>query len=212
MNIHLKHSSHHRAGFTLAELLLALSVTAVILSAAAALAFAMGSAESATNKMGEKQARIRYSTMRIRELARNSGLVFTYSDTGVVFWTGDANGDGEINGNEVAWLSTNAGSGKGTVLTITEFPDDTSVVERRNLQFSSGISSLLMGNDEEVTTLFEDCTSVTISLSNNITTVNVILVEDDQIKEFQISAAIRASSKYLLSSAYSNLVEGDDDF
>lgn len=212
MNIHSKHSSNRRAGFTLAELLLALSVTTIVLAAAAGLAFAMGSAESSTNKMGEKQARIRYATMRIRELARNSCLVFSYSNTGVVFWTSDANGDGEINGNEIAWLSTNAGSGSGTNLTITEFTDETSVVERRNLQFNSGLSSLLMSSDETVTTLFEDCTSVSISLSNNVTTVNVTLVEDDQTRDFQICAAIRASASYLLSSTYSNLIDGDDDF
>jgi prepilin-type N-terminal cleavage/methylation domain-containing protein len=212
MNIHPKHSGCYRAGFTLAELLLSLSVMTIVLTGAASLAFAMGVAESVTSQMGEEQARIRFATMRLRELARNSCMVFTNSTTGVVFWTGDANGDGQINGNEVAWLSTNAGGGAGTVLKITEFPDHSSVITRHALQFQSGLSTLTLMSDEIVTNLFEDCSSVTISLKDNITTVAITLVEGNQAKELQICAAIRSSVDYLLTSPTSNLVTGDDDF
>lgn len=196
----------------MAELLLSLSVMTIVLTAAASLAFAMGVAEKVTSQMGEEQARIRFATMRVRELARNSCMVFTHSTTGVVFWTGDANGDGQINGNEVTWLSTDAGGGAGTVLKITEFPDYSAVITRRDLQFQSGLSTLALMSNETVTILFEDCSSVSISLKDNITTVAITLVEDDQAKDLQICAAVRSSVDYLLTSTDSDLVSGDDDF
>lgn len=210
MNIHLKHTGYRRAGFTLVELLTALSVLTVILSAAATLAFAVGSAESATNKMGEQQARIRYATMRIRELARNSCLVIPYSDTGVIFWTGDANADGKINGSEAVWLSTDAGSGNGSIVSITEFPGQTAVVTRQELESGNDLNVLMAITDETVTNLFENCSSVSISLQDNITTVTFTLVEDSQSRQCQVIAAIRASYDFLLDSN-SNLLSGDDD-
>jgi len=212
MNIYKKNTGFRRAGFTLAELLLALSVMTIVLSAAAALAFAMGSAESATSKMGEQQARIRFATMRIRELARNSCLVIPCSTTGVVFWTGDANEDGMINGNEVVWLSTDGSDGAGKVVRITEFPGQTAVVKKTDLQNKSAINSLIMTSEETVTTILNDCSSVSISLQDNITTVSISLIEDGQVKELQICAAIRASANYLLTAPNSDLVSGDDDF
>ena len=212
MNIHPKHTGYHRAGFTYVELLTALSVLTVVLSAAAALIYAAGSAESAASKMGHHQARIRYATMRIRELARKSCLVFPRSNTGVVFWTGDENGDGQINGNEVAWLSTDVGSGYGTMVSITEFPDQTAVVKRRDLQFRNGLDVLAANSNETVTNLFEGYSSVSVSFKDNITTVTFALVEDSQSRNYQISAATRASADYLLSFSTSNLLLGDDDF
>ncbi len=211
MNIHPKNAGYRKAGFTLAELILALSVMSVILAAAATLAFAMSSAESATNKMGEKQARLRFSTMRVRELARNSCMVFTTAN-GVVFWKDDVNGDGQINGNEITILKVDAGSGTAKTLKLTELPDVTDSVQKDQLQDNVSIDSLVNSTDEQTMLLFEDCTSASVSLDNSgkVVTVDFTITENNQIKEYQICGMIRASADYLLTPA-NDMISGDDD-
>ncbi|MHC4076272.1 MAG: PilW family protein [Planctomycetota bacterium] len=61
----------YKKGFTLAELLIALMVTSIILAAVATLAFAMGSANDTGDDISAKQAQVRYATLRICELIRH---------------------------------------------------------------------------------------------------------------------------------------------
>lgn len=209
MNIHPKYAGCRRKGFTLAELILALSVMAIVLTTAATLAFAMGSAQSATNKMGEKQARLRFSTMRIRELARNSCLVFT-TDNGVVFWKDDTDANGRISGNEIAWLSTTQDLGAGAGVQIMEFPGETAIFTKTELQNAADVGVLVNSLDEQTMLLLEDCTSASISLDSKVVTVDFCLTENNMTKEYQICGMVRASAEYLLAGG-EIVISGDDD-
>ena len=55
----------YKRGFTLVELLLALIVTGIILTAVTTLAFAVGAANDATDDTSQKQAQVRFATLRI---------------------------------------------------------------------------------------------------------------------------------------------------
>ena len=52
----MKTKNKNRKGFTLAELLIALMITSIILSAVATLAYSLGTANKITSEMGVNQA------------------------------------------------------------------------------------------------------------------------------------------------------------
>ena len=64
----MKNMKTHLNGFTLIELITALMVATIILTAAVTLAYAISSAYDSTVEMNEKQARIRYTDLRITNL------------------------------------------------------------------------------------------------------------------------------------------------
>ncbi|MBW8016367.1 MAG: prepilin-type N-terminal cleavage/methylation domain-containing protein [Planctomycetes bacterium] len=205
------HLTGRCGGFTLVELIMALSVTSIILAAAATLAFAVSSAEEATGEMGQRQAHLRFASMRLRELARNSCLAFTYSTTGVIFWKDDLNADGAINGNEVAWLYVD-NVGSEYAINLMEFPDYTASLTRNQLKFGSGLTTMMMATDEKTTVLLADCLSASIWLvMDNFIIVDFSLKEGNRTKVYQMCGGVRASAEYLERSGFVNLVTSDDD-
>ena len=59
-----------QSGFTVAELLVGLLVSSIILAAAATIAHAMNSAESVTDDLHKNQAVLRHAGVRFRDLIR----------------------------------------------------------------------------------------------------------------------------------------------
>jgi len=94
-----------QSGLTLVELLVALVVSAVILSAVATLAFAMTSAADATDDTSRKQAQLRYATLRISDLIRHCKLICGKPGGDLVIWREDRVGLGQINVNELTYIS-----------------------------------------------------------------------------------------------------------
>lgn len=89
------HSAHKKA-FTFAELLVGLSITSVILAAVATFAYAMMAADISSNDTSQKQAQLRYSTMKVSEIIRYCYLVCGNTDDNLVIWTDDADADRRI--------------------------------------------------------------------------------------------------------------------
>ncbi|MBL7214464.1 MAG: prepilin-type N-terminal cleavage/methylation domain-containing protein [Phycisphaerae bacterium] len=81
------------AGFTLVELMVALIVTSVVLSAVATLAYATCSAKEATDDMGREQAQLRQVSIRLSDLIKRSNQILRSYDWGFVLWQ-DKDADG----------------------------------------------------------------------------------------------------------------------
>jgi len=92
-------------GLTLVELLVAMMVTSVILTAVATLAYALGKVSDSGNDTSEKQAQLRYATLKISELIRYSKLVYAANESSIVLWRDD-NGDDYITAEELVTIST----------------------------------------------------------------------------------------------------------
>ena len=199
-----------QGGFTVAELVLAFSVMSVVLAAAATLAFAMSSAEASTNEMGEKQAHLRFASMRIGEVVRNSCMAFTYSDTGILFWVEDENSDGIMNGQEMAWLVTDS---KKTTVQLIEFYDQPMVVTRDGLQNGSDLLYLYYTTEDvRQGVLLSGCQEVNITLDadEEFVTIDLNIEENDIWKEYQICGGLRAKADYMYDHD-GKFVTGDDD-
>ncbi len=87
------------AGFTLVELMIALLVSSVILSAVATLAYATGSAKEATDEMGREQSVLRHVNVRLTDLIKRADGVVSASDSGFELWH-DMNSNGVVDEGE----------------------------------------------------------------------------------------------------------------
>ena len=106
--------------FTLVELLMAVTITAMIGMAVVAVSSALSSAKASTDSMVEAVSSGRYAMRSIAADVRKAALVTAADDDGMVIWTGDDNGDGQINLDELVLIR----------------PDDEHTVERLQVVFT----------------------------------------------------------------------------
>jgi len=197
-------------GFTLVELLVALVVSSLILTAVATLAFAMSSATKSTDDTSSKQAQVRFATLRISELIRQCRLICGTPGGELALWRADDNGDGQINVNELVYIER--GTDKN-YLRLCEFTAP-------NTQVS--LSQVQTLNPDAYTvrrvTLIPECSNVEFYLDNPADpvsrakriTITFNLAENNIIHQYQISAALRSWAGNLLSADGKSIVNDDD--
>ncbi len=201
-------NTKYESGFTLAELLMALIVTGIILGAVATLAYALGAANDAADDTTWKQAQVRYATLRISELIRHCRLVFDETSEGLGVWRADDNGDGQINADEVVYVSKGPG---GDCLQFIEFSDNQAYSVLGTI-----IQALLSsGFSEEYTTLIPECSNVQFVTDvsppqSRSVSIFFDLEESGVTHSYQIETTLRAWAGHLLDGS-GELVSADDD-
>ena len=165
------HKHISRKGFTLAELLVGLMVGSIILSAVAALAFALSSAEASTDNMSEKKAVLRFTTFRISDLIKYSNQLRSASATQLDFWADD-NADGIIDVSEQFSIKTDASA-----------------------------NSLILSDQQGDFTLLADCYNVQFLLDapapgTGLVSIMFDLTEEGTEHNYQIRAALRGSAEH----------------
>ena len=199
--------TRYKKGFTLVELLVALVVTGIVLAAVATLAFAVGAANDATDDSSQKQAQLRYATLRISELIRHCKLICGTPGSDLAVWRADSNDVGQININELVYIERGAG---GDYLRLCQFPSsDTTRVEL------SEIETLSTG-DYSVTyvPLVPQCSNVQFSFdvvppNSRFVSIAFDVLENDIVHQYQISTALRGWAGNLLDGS-GNIVSDDD--
>ena len=116
MNTSLEKLKIRRKGMTLAELIVALTVTGIILAAVTTLSFALDSANDDAQGVGESQSRIRYATLKAGELLKQCRLICGYYNNELIIWKADSDSDGKIDYQELLFINIGAGD---TVKLIT---------------------------------------------------------------------------------------------
>ena len=129
---HRFHNIARKGGFTLAELIIALMVTAIIVSAVASLAYALGSANRATSETGQTQAVLRYANIRIADVIKHSNRVCSASSTSIRLWS-DQNGDTAEDASE--YFDITVGAESTSLLLTTSLGTNTLVNECSNICF-----------------------------------------------------------------------------
>ena len=190
------------------ELLLALMVTALTLTAVSSLAFALGSANRMTDDLSRHQTALRYTTMRIPELVKHSIMAFSLPTNGICLWTGDDNSDGFINASELVYIETDE---TGQRLQLLEFPDQNQSTMIDNIKTGTAKPSLIAAAEERYITLLPQCDNVQFTLDASGKFVNILfdLTENGVRSTYQISATLRCSASHLLNE--SNEPSGGDD-
>jgi prepilin-type N-terminal cleavage/methylation domain-containing protein len=198
----------YRTGFTLIELLLALIVTGIILAAVTNLAFAVGVANDTTDDTSQKQAQVRFTTLRISDLIRHCKLICGTPNGDLAVWRTDNNTDGQININELVYIEKGAG---GDYLRFCEFPSsDASIVNLSDVQ-------TLSTSDYSVTyiPLVPECSNVEFSLDaappySRFVSISFDLLENEIVRQYQINAALSSWAGNLLDAGGNNIVSDDD--
>ncbi|MHC4726801.1 MAG: PilW family protein [Planctomycetota bacterium] len=198
----------YRTGFTLIELLLALIVTGIILAAVTTLAFAVGVANDTTDDTIQKQAQVRYATLRISDLIRRCKLICGTPNGDLALWRADNNADGQININELVYIERGVGE---NYLRLCEFPSsDTSIVILSDIQtLSTGAYSVTY------VTLVPECSNVEFSLDvatpySRFVSISFDVLENNIVHQYQINAALSGWAGNLLDAGGNNIVSDDD--
>lgn len=202
------------SGFTIIELITALVVSFVVLTAVVTLAFAISSAYDCTGDINEKQARIRYTTIRISELIKYSELICDASPDGLVIWKADDNNDNQINVSEIAYIETN----NGKCLRLLQFDSSYRSDPALSLPLirSVYIKTLLKSRYKVTyTMLIEECSNVNIKLDRYppyTRHVNISFdIEENHLKRTcRISSTLRCHMSSLINT-YGSLSGRDDD-
>jgi prepilin-type N-terminal cleavage/methylation domain-containing protein len=196
---------HNFNGFTLVELLVALMVVSIIFTAVATLAYALGAVNDAANDMAEKQAQVRFATLRISELIRHCKLVCAAPGNDLAIWREDVNDVGQININELVYIER--GTNKD-FLRLCEFPSsDTTRVNLSQVQTLSPDNCVL---------LIPQCRNNSVEFQFDVpppysrfVSISFNLVENGVPHQYQISAALRGWAGNLLDES-GNIVNDDD--
>ncbi|MHC4394069.1 MAG: PilW family protein [Planctomycetota bacterium] len=205
-----------KQGFTLVELLVALMVTSIVLAAVATLTFAIGSANDATNDTSQKQARVRYTTLRISELIRGCKLICGTPSDDMAIWRADDNDDGQINVDELVYIER--GTGRDFVR-LKEFSVPAGwpnfVLLISDIQDVSTKPWLIANCDTTDTGLIPQSSNVEFRLDSaapqsRFVSIIFDVVENKVVRQYQINAALRSWAGYLLDDG-GEIVSSDDD-
>ncbi|MHC4459886.1 MAG: PilW family protein [Planctomycetota bacterium] len=206
-------NKRYENGFTLVELMVALVVTSIILAAVATLAYALGTANETSDDTSEKQAQMRYTTLRISELIRYCKLICGAPGDDLAVWRADDNGDGEINPPELVYLEMGEAR---NYIQLLDFPSAANWrVTLSSILGGTAKQELTLICDERQTKLVSECSNVQIVLDSlppwsKSVSVSFDLVENGAVRQYQISAALRGWAGHLLDTDGSSLVSDDD--
>jgi prepilin-type N-terminal cleavage/methylation domain-containing protein len=205
---------HKFEGFTFVELLVALIVASIIFAAVATLAYTLGAVNDATNDMAEKQAQVRFATLRISELIRHCKLVCGTPGDDLVVWRADTDGDSQIDPNELVYIE--AGSERNYVK-LLDFPDAPPATEvlLSDIKNGNAKTNLLSSYNERRVSLIPECSNVqyvpdSTPPQSKLVSVFFGLDENGVTRQYQISAALRGWAGNLLNAAGDAVVSDDD--
>jgi len=166
-------------GFTLIELLTALIVSSVIFAAVAALAYGLSTANQSTDDTCQKQAQLRYATVRIAELIKMSKLFYAASDEEIVLWL-------DYNENDLI--------------------EETELVSIRRVGAGNNMQIYEFRSIDEPVVLMPDCGNVRFEFDEpslpptkrKFVSIRFELLENGITRQYQICAALRSWAGHLL--------------
>jgi len=199
-------------GFTLAELLVALMITSIILTAVATLAFAMGSVKDSTDDTSSKQAQLRYATLRLNDLIRDCKLVCAAVGDDVAIWRADDNGDKKINACELVYIE--AGASRNYIKLLESTSTSSSAISLSDINNGSAKATLVGGGYRRIE-IVPACSNVQFSFdaaspSSKFMSISFNVVENGASCQRQISGNLRGWAGNLLNSGATAMVNDDD--
>jgi prepilin-type N-terminal cleavage/methylation domain-containing protein len=199
--------------FTLVELLTALLVTSILLSAMATLAYAMSSATRTSDDTAIKQAQLRHTTLRLGELIRTSRMICAAPGNDLAVWTSDNNDDGLVNVDELVYIER---GGALDSVSLCQFPAGaTALVDFGSLTLTATKTQLLADYEETILPLLPTCRNVQFIIDVNPpdtrrVTISFDLTENQADHRYEVTATLRAWAGNLLNDSGDALI-GDDD-
>ncbi len=205
-------NTRYKNGLTLVELLVAMVVTGIVMTAVATLAYALSSVNDVTDNTSEKQAQIRFAALRISDLIRHSRLVCYADGDDIAVWRADDNDDGRINIGELVYIESGLAN---DYLYIGEFPSsDSTAIAISSIGSPSTNWWLAYSSDIKYTMLIPQCGNVLFGFDvlppqSKFVSITFNILENDIVRQYQISAALRGWAGNLLDGG-GEIVSDDD--
>jgi hypothetical protein len=203
-----------RSGLTLDELLVALIVSSVVLTAVATLAYAVSSANDATDDTSWKQAQVRAATLRISDLIRHCKLICAAPGDDLAVWRADDNNDGKINPTELVYIE--AGQLRDR-LQLLEFSWAMSWdLTLSELTDTNTKEALILACTTRQIVVVPQCSNVRFSgldavvPRSRFVSISFDLGENNTTHRYQISASLRSWAGNLLNETGDSIVSDDD--
>ncbi len=182
--------TRYKEGFTFVELLVALIVASIIFTAVATLAYTLGAVNDAASDTAEKQAQVRYATLRISELIRHCKLICGATGDDITVWRADDDGDNEVDSDEQVYVE--AGGSRDYIQLRGASNDPVVLIPQcSNVQFQFDEPALPVMKRKFVSISFD-------------------VVENGITHQYQINAALRGWAGNLLNAAGDAIVSDDD--
>jgi len=199
--------------FTLAELLVTLVITSILLLSVTALAFAMSSATKVSDDTMVKEAQLRQARLRIGELIRNCKLICAAPGNDLAIWAADPNNDGQIHVRELVYIER--GNTLNTLQLCRFAPTEGDVVTLGDLAPATIKDLLISKYAETRVALIPACQNVQFHLDaappfTRRVTISFLMVENGTPHPYEVSTALRGWAGNLLNEA-GNAIVGDDD-
>lgn len=207
------HNRKVQTGFTVVELLVALAVTSVILSAVATLAFAMSTASRDSEDAAFVQTELRTATLRFVELIRNCRMICAAPGDDLVVWKSDDNNDESINLNELVYIERGSAH---NVLRTGQFSEPTNPrIAFSSLRLAGTESDLAARYTRRDVTLIRSCSNVQFTWDQappwtRRLVVSFDLAEDQVVHHYEVQAAVLGSAANLLNTGATDMVTDDD--
>jgi prepilin-type N-terminal cleavage/methylation domain-containing protein len=207
--------ARHRHGLTLVELMVAMIVSSIVVTAVATLAFAMDSANRATDDTSQKQAQIRFATMRLSELIRHSKLICYVNSQELVVWCSDntAGGEDQINAGELAYIEID--NNRIRLMDFSSVPASLETTPLTLAQLEGLKGSLMSDCTERYAVLVPECSNIEFGFlpelppRSRFVTISFDVMENSVVRHYQTNATLRSWAGNLLDDA--NDVVSDDD-
>ena len=206
-------SAVHLKAFTLIELLLALIIASIVSAAVVTLAYAVSTANDASENTSQTQAYVRYTTLRISDLIRHCKLVCGMSGDDLAVWRADDNGNGQINPQELVYIEMGAGR---DYVQMLDFPAAGNwQVTLSSILGGTAKQELMLICDERQTPLVPECSNAQIVLDSSppwskLVSLSFDLVENGAVRRYQINTALHGWSGHLLDDS-GDVINSDDD-
>ncbi len=221
-----RYASKHvwRKGFTLVELLVALTVSSIVLGAVGTLAFAMGAANKSLEQANKAQVYSRFSTLLLRDTLRYARQAFVTPDGNIALWKADNNSDGWIDGSELIFFRV-AGQDLhlhefaftdpevAPVFTIAEIEDGTAYSELSQLASNStnvDNRQTLPDCPEDTFTISEVTFTILDPPANKYLNLTYKLTENGVATKYQVNTRLRCSADNLIDYIAGTIVQDDD--
>ena len=205
---------HNDKGLTLVELMVALVVASIVLTAVATLAYALGMVNDASDDTSCKQAEVRYATLKISELVRGCKLICATPGNDIVIWKADDSpSNGRIDVLELAYIENAAEENCMNLLEFSSCPVNQS--SQIDVLGQSGCKDLFVEQCTETRSyLIRECSNVQFLFDelppwSRLLTISFDVEENGVLHSYQISAALRGRAGHLVDSS-GNLVSDDD--
>ena len=187
----------NRLGLTLVELLIALAISAIVLTSVVTLTFAMNNANESADELSRFDSQLRFTAIRINDLVRYCKLITCADSSSLYFWTLDKDNDGGIDTDEIVLIEADTINQRLQIAEFMPAPPEVNI-PLDITSFVNGITGPLLKSNcyPQYITLINNCKNIVFTADHLPPYTTLLNISFDcapggTVRNFQLNAALR---------------------